>query len=553
MKQLSLCIVFLLLSATLLTGEEPVRIDGPRTADGRIDYLKAAELRFYPKELATDDNGFRLFVRQFGLNEAEEYRQSEFNRNQTYEKLGLDPKTKPTLLLPREPRAIMFNFFKAEGNENFSKRLNELDRPWTLEQLPMLADWVEEMDSPLNALAEMIRKPVFYAPFLHSQQSVVTGEPDNLTALTIPDAQLSRSIARLYQARAMYRAGKGDIDGAIEDTLTVHRLGRLVASNRGTIALLVGIAIEGMATAMLVGANPEHPFTEKQLRRILEGLDTLPPRAFRKDTYEFERLFALSIIQDVAAGKKNIDDVLDVEIISPVAVFLLKPFVDWNIVYRRVNEVYDALQEPPPLEKFHAMLEEAEQAAQDLTSWQRMTVRLLVSHKRFSNTVGNGFIAVLVPMLDMFEEAARRLECSENMQRLALAILLYQCEHGKLPDGNWGAKIEKYLGKNPEQYFSCPTNPSPKGLTAYALVRYADTTADTVGDTVAGSRDVLLLVELRTSVPFDKAVLTPDEVLERSAGSLHPGGMNVALRSSAVRFQSSYTSEPELRRLLGLE
>jgi hypothetical protein len=132
------------------------------------------------------------------------------------------------------------------------------------------------------------------------------------------------------------------------------------------------------------------------------------------------------------------------------------------------------------------------------------------------------------------------------MQRLALAILLYQLEHGKLPDENWAVQIEKYLGEDAERYFSCSSNPVPKGMTTYAMVQY--------GDELPTNLDTILLVELAESVPLDKAVITVDEVLARQrTGSSHTGGMNVAHRSGAVRRLSENTEEVELLRMLGQE
>jgi len=186
--------------------------------------------------------------------------------------------------------------------------------------------------------------------------------------------------------------------------------------------------------------------------------------------------------------------------------------------------------------------------------------------------IANAFIAIFAPAVDSFEAAIRRTECAENMQRLALAILLYQIEHGKMPDEHWTMQIEKYLGENPERYFSCPANPTPQGETRYAMIQYGDAT----GDTVAGSLDTLLLVELPEAVPLDKAVITVDEIVEWTRGETiqetyeccgkthvvnrvinrikaHPGGINAAYRSGTVRFVSSTIEEAELLRLLGRE
>jgi len=138
-----------------------------------------------------------------------------------------------------------------------------------------------------------------------------------------------------------------------------------------------------------------------------------------------------------------------------------------------------------------------------------------------------------------------------------------------MPDENWATQITKYLGGDAlgdgvGQYFSCPSNPSLPGETTYALILYDDS---------VGS---LMLIELPEAVPFDKAVITVEEmvelcrisieqgesvccgqvrIIERSVSRVkaYIGGMNVAYRSGAVQFLSETTEEAELRRLLGRE
>jgi len=131
-------------------------------------------------------------------------------------------------------------------------------------------------------------------------------------------------------------------------------------------------------------------------------------------------------------------------------------------------------------------------------------------------------------------------------------------------DETWTTQIEKYLGENPEQYFSCPARPSLKGETTYALVQYEREpgTVSPDGDTVAGSPDTLLLVEVSVPVPLGEAVVTVDEVLELA--KLLPGNRGrcrnpphdyidiFADRSGAVR--TLYVDRAkELYRALGRE
>ena len=286
--------VFLLRTPPLIISEATTRITGPLTADGQIDFFKALEERIYPPELATDDNGFRDFVRLFGdVGEMTTNPNREFYRLQKYEKLGLDPNVPPTLTHPLPPHEVFSNFYKAKGEDVPAKR-PAMEDMWTLEQYPMLADWINEIDVPMDAVAETIQKPVFFSPLLQSPAAVQSGTPINLMVILLPDIQFFRNIARIFQARATYRIGNGDIDGAIDDKLTIHRLSRLTRNGGSLVQHLVGIAIEGVAVSIPVGANPEHPLTEAQLRRLLDGLDALPPRAPVHDAYEWERYVGLS-------------------------------------------------------------------------------------------------------------------------------------------------------------------------------------------------------------------------------------------------------------------
>ena len=93
----------------------------------------------------------------------------------------------------------------------------------------------------------------------------------------LPDFQYVRSFARALYARANYRIGTGDIDGAIDDIVACKRLGRHVGYDGIMVELLVGIAIEGIADSIGVAGSLEHPPTKEQLERLVNELNDLPP------------------------------------------------------------------------------------------------------------------------------------------------------------------------------------------------------------------------------------------------------------------------------------
>jgi len=210
--------------------------------------------------------------------------------------------------------------------------------------------------------------------------------------------------------------------------------------------------------------------------------------------------------------------------------------------------MFDAMQEPPPRTTFYALkteMGEMTQQLESLTVWGRLAMWVTPGSR--DRALANLLTWLLTEPIDFGIRAPQyRLECSENLHRLALAILLHQYKHGTMPGEDWAVQIQKYLGDNPEQYFSCPKNPAAEGKTTYALVLY--------GDEFSTDADTLLLIELAEPVPFAEAVITADEILERRRwGSLHSGQVIVAHRSGAVRRLWQGDAEEELLRMLGRE
>ena len=409
-------------------------------------YIKAWEQRVYPPEFSTDDNGYRVFIRQFGdaghqAGRGEKPENREFYRLQLYEKLGLDPTEPPAFVMPDSPDKIYYDFYEAKGGQLPVSM--SYTSPWTLDEYPMFTDWINEIDAPMDVIAEAIHKPVFFLPTLQSLEPLSVEAPEDV--IDIPGNIFSslRDVARIFTARANYRIGRGDIDGAIADKLTVYRLGRQITQKESSIRYHVGFAVELLAISIPINANPEHPIMVDHIRRLLEGFDALPPRASL-----------------------------------------------WE-------------------------------GAEDLVG------------------------------------LTQRLECAENMQRLVLAILLYRLENGKMPDENWATQIEKYLGENPERYFSCPSNPSPKGATTYFLIQY--------GDEHQMDSATPLLFEAAVSCPLRAATLSFELSQElahireqqgekqrrgRHLNAPHAGGSNVAFQSGIVRTLSWMTEEEQQEALL---
>jgi len=439
--------------------KETTWVTEPRTPDGKwIDYCGAYEQIYYPPEMKTDDNGYRIIARHLGLSKIEmtyldvktrETKPYEFDhdalRAQGYEKLGLDPQNKPDMKLVTH----YDGFFKDYANEihpddegaagKLVMELNDrvMNSPWTLEEYPMMESWLEQASPVLDMLSEAVAKPAFCVPL------IVPEGYESLQLLMINGSltrvQDFRSFAREFQVRFQYRLGKGDIDGAIEDKVATQRLGRHIGRQGILIAYLVGLAIEGTAYMEGIADNLDAPPTAEQIRRLMQLHAELPSAMTIDEAMESERLVALDSLQRYARGTPSspVDAMT-----SPIIRFFFKMPYDWNIVMSRANKYLSGELKP-----------------------KKPTVTSTIGNIGLSifsrNYRSECFIDILTSLLDpaveSAREAQRRLDCQGNMQQITLAMLLYNAEHGTLPpafsvDDNgkplhsWRVLLLPYLG-----------------------------------------------------------------------------------------------------------
>jgi hypothetical protein len=544
------------LSTPLRVSKETTYVLGPMTADGkRIDYFRAMEERLYPPEMKTDDNGYRLIVRACGdmvkrtegcCEDERELDCAGLLRKQVYEKLGLDPNEKPTLKKVECLYAHLHKYDEenppAEGEKTQQEKYRYATF-WTFDDFPMLKEWLDENTDVIDLITEAVRKPVFRIPYVRENENtpifdvVLSGE-----------VQMMRVWARSAQERANYRLGIGDIDGAIDDIITIHLIGRHSGKQGTLVYSLMGIAVEGMGRAIGIGSNPEFPPTKEQIERLVREMDALPPRATLNEVMLSERLFGLAAMQDIYwgnVGDPPLDPFWDR---SPLEKML--PHMGWtmdiNIALTRLNKVHDSLVIPGATIEGKTIEEVMEQSR----SWNPLP---LFSVRSRTNRIMNSMMALFIPAMQAAREAWRRVECDENMQRLTLALLLYEKEHDTLPDGDWREAIQPYLAPHPNPLpagegkkvtvanFRCPSH---RGLaedeTTYAMI-------GNVPNPVASPNQILLvevtqpqkLGEGDGRIPLGKADF------ENALGSNHSGGMNVGMRSGAVRFIAK-TIKPEV-------
>ncbi len=221
---------------------------------------------------------------------------------------------------------------------------------------------------------------------------------------------------------------------------------------------------------------------------------------------------------------------------------------------------------------------------------------------------GGGLVALLLPAVQAAREAARRMQCSNNLKQIALAMHNYNDVYRSLPAGfiadengkpmhSWRVAILPFIEASNlyDQYnfnepwdspnnmrvaqqmpatFRCPSGPDSgpgANLTHYVAV-LSSTPADNkppdsifgenrwtqFSDIRDGTSNTLMVVEVRDPVPWTK----PDDDLHfdqmsfqlnsgpNSIGSYHPAGANASMADGSVRFLSNGLNGETLRLLI---
>ena len=414
----------LFVGSKLEIGPETTFVNGPLTADGRIDYETALHERL-SEGVTPDNNAAVLIDRAFGPTVI-----SPPLRVRYFERLGIEP-------LPEQGDYVVtqtaFTQQKLDGVVDCAERQEAIfkelgraqQRPWTREECPLAAEWLAVNEKPLELIEEATKRPRYYSPLVTSGQLLEGAS----------DIQNVREATRLLVSRAMSRLGHDDVAGAWSDLLACHRLSRLIAQrSQSLIEFLVAAAVDTVATvgdAALIA----HGLSAEQARRCLADHTALPARIpIAKIFHRGERLVSLDAMQ-FTAGSAGFD---------------------LNVTMRRTNQVFDDIIAAMKLEgaqnrrdAFARLEAELKQRAQASRHPLRLVAGYVInSRKAVSNSVSDTLVMLMVPAFTQAQIADDRTRIRSDLVRLGFALATYRTELGGYPK-ELDDLVPKYLDALP--------------------------------------------------------------------------------------------------------
>lgn len=323
-------------------------------------------------------------------------------------------------------------------------------RPWTAEEFPSAAAWLEQLEPALDIASAAIHRPAYHAP-------VINPDPgDTMIAVLLPHLGDMRRLARAYRVRIHHHLGEGRADAATDDWLTLQRLGRMSSHEPFLISGLVGISINAMAHGSFDALLSHAPLSAEQVLRLRAGFADLPPReTLSRQIDEGERVFMLDTIQQLQ--RERVDD----RTYKPMSAALAHPRFDVDRVLRRVNAFYDQYRDPPrTLEGLSARAAEIE-AALEAMAPELMLAEIAIAAAadmpeevdtdRLADGLADAMLGTLAPALGAALRTEFEVEMADNLAAVALALEAYRATHGDYP-AQLAALVPALMEELPRDY-----------------------------------------------------------------------------------------------------
>ncbi|MDO4569680.1 MAG: DUF805 domain-containing protein [Planctomycetia bacterium] len=302
-------------------------------------------------------------------------------------------------------------------------------QPWRAEDSPLAAAWLAKHGAFLDTVAEAMKLP-HYAPYWIPRDAPLLNI--NLDVLF-----MHRHLSQLFSYRAARALAENEPEKAIQDVLTMYRLGIHVGRGPGWVGGLVGIALEGMAHETLRKVLIFGNLTAEQLQSLENEMDSLPPRRTFAETMASENLITFDSVQELLRNHGTL--VSTDEFMDPVQ--SLCCVADPNIVRQNFCKIW------LPLYRKTAAFTNAYERDCFLREWklpEPPTLRVLgedglrlfysLTIRGRSNIAAYEMFHLLTDSLEAISSGYLRGDARHRMMHIAILLERYRLENGRYPE-----------------------------------------------------------------------------------------------------------------------
>ncbi len=431
-------------------GYNTTRLTGPLRSDGLVNYAAALDSQ-YGRGITPKNNAVPLLIEATGALSTDREPIFQAYRKQLFARLQI--KT-PVM------KSGFHSYFQwvnlklgnALTNAQWNTEITRVDpsfrlHPWTAKEFPLAAQWVRANAVALKYLHDAVTRPRYYFPFIRFRYINASSEY----------LENFRAIVNAAAARAMFRLGNADTNGAVSDIDADMRLATLMSQSPSLIARLIANNVDTMVLQTQAAADGSGQLSRNQLETLLHH--TLPRTAILPLTQQlnFQRFDSLAFLE--RASRHGIRTLIsEFNYAHPngppsppaLSAQIMDTIIPMNFAetMRQKNRLYDQLEQ---MMMYHPYL-------------RRQTAVNSLCQYLISSTSQHPMRQWCNPVTAQQSELAKSIRMffavfPENMimQRtitiLAVELAIYKCDHGHYPQ-RLSALAPKYVHSIPLDGFN---------------------------------------------------------------------------------------------------
>jgi hypothetical protein len=414
-------LVLVQMGRTIHPGYLTTRIEGPRIADGRIDYLRTID-DFFVRDVTLENNAAPFLLRAAGPDAVSPAQPA----NAVTARLGMQP------LSPTGSYFVPFDAFskgKSFVAETDLAEEVDSDTTWPVAIGPGMRAWIAANAQPLDLMVEGSKRPEFFIPLYAGYR------PDTIAESYLKHVLPAIRMCHALLTRSLIRLEAGDAAGFRADVLAVHRWARLIAKSQTLVERAQALAIEATACRFDRLAAGSGKLSADELHALLadlQRLDELKPPLDSID--QCERYIVLDLVQWIAQGGPSrisfaVNIILDqAKVPPPFGVRIGAQFlpVDYDKCMERLNQFYDGAlagaRQPTWQMRRDAMQE-----------WEAEVNRIAKRNRLMSYLSSDWLPMMLLPSLTNVVVKTETSHAELRLTRIAVAVHIYKAEEGAFP------------------------------------------------------------------------------------------------------------------------
>ncbi|MCL2004945.1 MAG: hypothetical protein FWG73_02165 [Planctomycetaceae bacterium] len=348
-----------------------------------------------------------------------------------------------------------------------SQLMESLQRPWTTEEFPFLARWLDATDDLSAKLRDMAKHRTGYYHPLFSQS-----DSHSFYDALLPYTQSFRAVVRLLVCRANWEFARGNVDEAMEGAFAAVRMGRTMQKSAATIVEeLVGISMQRMGNHQLTVYLADMPNVQTavtadwflQKKKEFDAIEIeIGPLPWLPMWCLAERLGGLAMIQQIAVEPKaaeelyfsfilDSNDDVDEEFAAEVReLFFSGKEYDWDEVLRRSNFFYDDFDDIYWLPTWQRRLLAAGRLERRLREYSERKVYENPEQQAAAHLLVNYIVPSIEPMM----LALMGVEWDRRVTSVAFALAAYRADNGGENPDTLEQLVPKYLAEVPNSPFT---------------------------------------------------------------------------------------------------